>query len=111
MLSRPALEPLRSASAAMMKFASSCERDKKKARTDAEGAHNHTLQEHEAVAPTNRSRCMCSPSPAETAGSRTGGAAAVFSATATAIRCREIKADPRPRVATPICAGGRFSNP
>ena len=85
MLSRPALGLLRSASAVTMKFAAAAERDETKSRTDAEGAHDHALQEHEAVAPTDRSRCMCSPSPGEIAGSRTGGAAAVFSATAAAI--------------------------
>ena len=87
MLSRPALELLRSALAATMKFAAAASTTKRTAAQIARAltCHDHALREHEAVAPASRSRCMCSPSPPETAGSRTGGAAAVFSATAAAI--------------------------
>ena len=38
---------------------SSCERDKKKSRTDGEGAHNHALREHEAVAPRGSTPSTC----------------------------------------------------
>ena len=104
-----AKEPNVSASAVTMKFAAAAERDETKSRTDAEGAHDHALREHEAVAPASRSRCMCSPSPTshqlrllarEQEGPRLPSVLP-----RPPSRCRDKSGRPRSRVATSLSQG------